>query len=186
MNWESVSSMESEGWAIQTWAEEAKILLICQHRLAIADRLCFMISSQHLWRKRILHINEAPQIHHFGIMGCIFEKYHKITKSTCGFFVITAKSAGHLPALVVKVLSAPSWRSLSTASCLLCFTAIDKAWRGKSSLYQIECSNWMKNSGLLYIHIHLGHWFLLHRISAGWWLYCSHSWLQTSSRTSET
>lgn len=41
---------------------------------------------------------------------------------------ITARSAGLLPALVLNVLSAPSWRSFSTASSLPYCTAIDKAW----------------------------------------------------------
>lgn len=98
--------MELEASDIQAWGEEAKILPICERRLVKAGRLCpFHDYSQHLCRKRI---NEAPQIHRFGIMGGIFEKSHKRTESTCVFFMPTAKSAGHWPVLVGKVLSAPS------------------------------------------------------------------------------
>lgn len=47
---------------------------------------------------------------------------------------ITARSAGLLPALDSMVLSAPSWRSFSTASSLPYCTAIDKAWQTISVL----------------------------------------------------
>lgn len=39
-NWESASSMESKAWAVEMWGEQAKILPICEHRLAIGDCLC--------------------------------------------------------------------------------------------------------------------------------------------------
>lgn len=54
---------------------------------------------------------------------------YKITLGTCVFLKMEARSAGLLPAFVLIVLSAPSWRSFSTDSCLPYCTAIDKAWQ---------------------------------------------------------
>lgn len=64
-------------------------------------------------------------------MQC-FEMHHSAASGTCVCLKRTATSVGLLPALVLIVLSAPSWRSCSTASSLSYCTAIHRACRRTS------------------------------------------------------